>query len=68
MWEESIRLDLLASGVFKAAEEYDIKHDRKAFEQAYLDLRLEFPTLSEHELWQLIGLCMKLYSRTKRTG
>ena len=66
MWEESIRLELLASGVVKAAEEFDKKHDRKVFEQAYLDLRLEFPTLSERELWQLIGLCVKVHGRAQK--
>ena len=66
MWEESIRLELLASGITKAVEAFNAKHDRKEFEQAYLDLRLEFPTLSEQELWQLIGLCVKVYGRAKK--
>ena len=63
MWDESIRLELLASGIKTAIEAFESKHDRKAFDRVYLDMRLEFPTLSEQELWQLIGLCVKVYER-----
>ena len=65
MWDESIRLELLALGVTKAAKEFARKHDQREFERIYLDLRQEFPTLSEKEIWQLIGLVVKAYERGK---
>ena len=60
MWEESIRLELLASAVKKAVDAYDKTGDKKAFDEVYRDLRIEFPTLSEREIWQVIGLCGKV--------
>ena len=53
----------MASGMVKAIEEFNSKKDRRSFDQIYLDLRLEFPTLSEKELWNLIGICVKVYGR-----
>ncbi len=60
MWEESIRLELLKAGIIKATDTYKATNDPKSFDRIYLDLRLEFPTLSEQEIWKLIGLCVKL--------
>ena len=60
MWEESIRLELLASAVKKAADAYDKNGDNRAFDDIYRDLRIEFPTLTEREIWQVIGLCAKV--------
>ncbi|MCR5685994.1 MAG: hypothetical protein K6G81_11355 [Lachnospiraceae bacterium] len=65
MWDESIRLELLALGVAKAAEGFDRTRDKTEYDAVYLDLRQEFPTLSQKEIWQLIGLCVKLYERGK---
>lgn len=64
MWEESIRLELLASAVKKAADAYDKNGDNRAFDDIYRDLRIEFPTLTEREIWQVIGLCTKVREKS----
>ncbi|MCR5684429.1 MAG: hypothetical protein K6G81_03290 [Lachnospiraceae bacterium] len=65
MWDESIRLELMAAEAVKAAKEFKTTRDKGAFDRIYLDMRQEFPTLSEKELWELIGLCVKVYERPK---
>jgi len=78
MWEESIRLELLSSGMARAIKNagfMDGKGGGKngsqggpyvnagAFSEIYRDLRIEFPTLSEREIWQVIGLCAKVFAK-----
>ena len=50
MWEESIRLELLAAAAVKAIKAYETGHDSRVFDGLYRDLRIEFPTLSEAEI------------------
>ncbi len=63
MWEESIRLELLAAAAVKAIKAYETGHDSRVFDGLYRDLRIEFPTLSEAEIRQVIGLCAKVYGK-----
>ena len=71
MWEESIRLELLAENLCRAIKEcgtsdnVQSSHAADAFEGIYLDLRREFPTLSQQEIWQIIGLCSKTYFKDR---
>ena len=65
MWDESIRLELMAVEVTKAAAGFEKSRDKSVFDRIYLDMRQEFPTLSEKEIWQLIGLCVKAYEYGK---
>ena len=66
MWEDSIRLELLAAGVERAVRAFEKTHDSRAFDEIYRDLRIEFPTLSESEINQVIGLCAKVYEKGKK--
>ncbi|MBR6381809.1 MAG: hypothetical protein IKS07_09085 [Lachnospiraceae bacterium] len=61
MWEESIRLELLALGVGRVMKARGGPDEKKEFQDLYRDLRIEFPTLSEREIWEIIGLCVKVY-------
>ena len=63
MWEESIRLELLATAAVRAIKAYETEHDNRVFDDLYRDLRIEFPTLSEQEIRQVIGLCVKVYGK-----
>ena len=63
MWEDSIRLELLASGMVRAIKACGKSRDNSAFQDIYRDLRIEFPTLSEREIWQVIGLCTRVYEK-----
>ncbi len=63
MWDESIRLELLAAAAVKAIRAYEKEHDGRVFDGLYRDLRIEFPTLSQSEIMQVIGLCAKVYGK-----
>ncbi len=45
----------------QAIEAFCLRHDEKVFNQVYLDLKKEFPNLSENKIWKIIGLCVGIY-------
>ena len=61
IWNDGIRLELLALGVVRAIKESGLPGDYSKYSEVYRDLRIEFPTLSEQEIWEVIGLCVKVY-------
>jgi len=63
MWESDLRLELISSGIAQAIDKFCLKNDTRVFDQVYLDLRQEFPTLSEQEILRFIGICVNTAGR-----
>lgn len=61
MWDSNIRLELISGNVVQAIDAFLVRNDERVFEQTLSGLRKEFPSLSENELWQIIGLCVFVY-------
>ena len=61
MWDSNIRLELISGNVVQAIDAFLVRNDERVFEQTLSGLRNEFPSLSENELWQIIGLCVSVY-------
>lgn len=61
MWDSNIRLELISSEIIQAIEAICVRNDSKVFGTAITNLKKEFPSLSEQEIWQIIGLCVNVY-------
>lgn len=62
MWDSNIRLELISSELIQAIEAFCVRNDSKVFGTVITNLKKEFPSLSEQEIWQIIGLCVNVYS------
>lgn len=62
MWDSNIRLDLISSEIIQAIEAFCVRNDSKVFGTVITNLKKEFPSLSDQEIWQIIGLCVNVYS------
>lgn len=62
MWDSNIRLELISSEIIQAIEAFCVRNDSKVFGSVITNLKKEFPSLSEQEIWQIIGLCVNVYS------
>lgn len=62
MWDSNIRLELISSEIIQAIEAFCVRNDSKVFGTVITNLKKEFPSLSEQEIWQIIGLCVNVYS------
>lgn len=62
MWDSNIRLELISSEIIQAIEAFCVRNDSKVFGTVITNLKKEFPSLSEQEIWQIIGLCINVYS------
>ena len=62
MWDSNIRLELISSEIIQAVEAFCVRNDSKVFGTVLSNLKKEFPSLSEQEIWQIIGLCVNVYS------
>ncbi len=63
MWDSNIRLELIANDIVQAVDSFSVRNDSKAFENAIVNLKKEFPSLSEQEIWQIIGICVSVYGK-----
>lgn len=61
MWDSNIRLELISSEIIQAIEAFCVRNDSKVFGTVISNLRKEFPSLSDQEIWQIIGLCVNVY-------
>ena len=61
MWDSNIRLELISSEIIQAIEAFCVKNDSKVFGTVISNLKKEFPSLSDQEIWQIIGLCVNVY-------
>ncbi len=69
MWDSNIRLDLISNSIVQAIEAFCLRNDDKVFGQTVLNLKKEFPSLSDQEIWQIIGICVSVYgSRESETA
>ncbi|MBE6035029.1 MAG: phospholipase [Clostridiales bacterium] len=62
MWDSNIRLELISSEIIQAIEAFCVRNDSKVFGTVITNLKKEFPSLSDQEIWQIIGLCVNVYS------
>ena len=62
MWDSNIRIELISSEIIQAIEAFGVRNDSKVFGTVITNLKKEFPSLSEQEIWQIIGLCVNVYS------
>ncbi len=62
MWDSNIRLELLSANIVQALDDYLRRGSDRAFTQVLSDLKKEFPSLSEQEIWSIIGLCVNVYA------
>lgn len=62
MWDSNIRIELISSEIIQAIEAFCVRNDSKVFGTVITNLKKEFPSLSEQEIWQIIGLCVNVYS------
>ncbi|MGN1198887.1 MAG: phospholipase D-like domain-containing protein [Acetatifactor sp.] len=62
MWDSNIRIELISSEIIQAIEAFCVRNDCKVFGTVITNLKKEFPSLSEQEIWQIIGLCVNVYS------
>lgn len=62
MWDSNIRLELISSEIIQAIEAFCVRNDSKVFGTVITNLKKEFPSLSDQEIWQIIGLCVNMYS------
>lgn len=61
MWDSNIRLELISSEIIQAIEAFCVRNDSKVFGTVISNLKKEFPSLSDQEIWQIIGLCVNVY-------
>ena len=61
MWDSNIRLELISSEIIQAIEAFCVRNDSKVFGTVITNLKKEFPSLSDQEIWQIIGLCVNVY-------
>jgi len=61
MWDSNIRFELITNDIVQAIDSFSVRNDNKAFEKAVVNLKKEFPSLSDQEIWQIIGLCVSVY-------
>ncbi len=61
MWDSNIRLELISSEIIQAIEAFCVRNDSKVFGPVISNLKKEFPSLSDQEIWQIIGLCVNVY-------
>lgn len=61
MWDSNIRLELISSEIIQALEAFCVRNDSKVFGTVIPNLKKEFPSLSDQEIWQIIGLCVNVY-------
>jgi len=61
MWDSNIRLELISSEIIQAIEAFCVRNDSKVFGTVISNLKKEFPSLSDQEMWQIIGLCVNVY-------
>lgn len=61
MWDSNIRLELISSEIIQAIEAFSVRNDSKVFGTVISNLKKEFPSLSDQEIWQIIGLCVNVY-------
>ena len=61
MWDSNLRLEILSGNIVQAIDAFVLRNDEKVFGQALIGLKKEFPSLSDKELWQIIGLCVSVY-------
>lgn len=61
MWDSNIRLELISSEIIQVIEAFCVRNDSKVFGTVISNLRKEFPSLSDQEIWQIIGLCVNVY-------
>ena len=62
MWDSNIRLELISSEIIQAIEAFCVRNDSKVFGTVITNLKKEFSSLSDQEIWQIIGLCVNVYS------
>ena len=62
MWDSNIRFELISSEIIQAIEAFCVRNDSKVFGTVITNLKKEFPSLSDQEIWQIIGLCVNVYS------
>lgn len=62
MWDSNIRFELISSEIIQAIEAFCVRNDSKVFGTVITNLKKEFPSLSKQEIWQIIGLCVNVYS------
>lgn len=62
MWDSNIRLELISREIIQAIDAFCVRNDSKVFGTAITNLKKEFPSLSDQEIWQIIGLCVNVYS------
>ena len=61
MWDSNIRLELISGEIIQAIEAFCVRNDSKVFGTVISNLKKEFPSLSDQEIWQIIGLCVNVY-------
>ena len=61
MWDSNIRLELISSEIIQAIEAFCVRNDSKVFGTVISNLKKEFPSLSDQEIWRIIGLCVNVY-------
>lgn len=61
MWNSNIRLELITNEIVQAIDTFSVRNDSRAFDTAIINLKKEFPALSEQEIWQIIGICVSMY-------
>ena len=62
MWDSNIRLELISREIIQAIDAFCVRNDSNVFGTVITNLKKEFPSLSEQEIWQIIGLCVNVYS------
>ncbi len=62
MWDSSIRLELLSAIIVQSIDDFLRRGSDRAFTQVLSDLKKEFPSLSEQEIWNIVGLCVNVYA------
>ena len=62
MWDSNIRLELISREIIQAIDAFCVRNDSKVFGTVITNLKKEFPSLSDQEIWQIIGLCVNVYS------
>lgn len=63
MWNSNIKLDLLATNMAQAIENYCLRGDEKVFWSVINDVKNTFTNISDDDAWQIVGLCVTLYGK-----
>jgi phosphatidylserine/phosphatidylglycerophosphate/cardiolipin synthase-like enzyme len=66
MWNTSIKAEYLAAKIIQAIEAYSLRGADSVLDDAIRELKKQFPSCSDSEITDILGLCFDIYSSKQK--